>query len=82
MANLQIGLEEIPYQLTRSEDYPFLKIYLDDLNGIYVSAPVRKTQQEIEGFLMKKSSGSTKSGKNSTMTYISKPPRRKKRLCI
>ncbi|UOQ92944.1 M48 family metallopeptidase [Halobacillus shinanisalinarum] len=44
----------ITYNLTTLPDIHFIKIYLDDLNGVHVTAPKSKPQSKVEDFLHKK----------------------------
>ncbi|WP_179134049.1 YgjP-like metallopeptidase domain-containing protein [Halobacillus massiliensis] len=42
------------YQMVRLEDIHFIKLYLDDLNGVKITAPTQKPWNKVEAFLMKK----------------------------
>ncbi|UOR13060.1 YgjP-like metallopeptidase domain-containing protein [Halobacillus amylolyticus] len=44
----------ITYKLTTLSDIHFIKIYLDDLNGVHVTASTSKSQSKVEDFLHKK----------------------------
>lgn len=54
MPILEIGQDKINYQLKREDDIYFVKIYLDDLNGICVTAPSKKQDENVEAFIVKK----------------------------
>ncbi|GGF12785.1 hypothetical protein GCM10010954_09400 [Halobacillus andaensis] len=54
MPDIQNGLHDMYYKLDRVEDIYFMKIYLDDLNGICVTAPLHKSKEDVEAFLYKK----------------------------
>ncbi|UOQ43280.1 DUF45 domain-containing protein [Halobacillus salinarum] len=46
----------INYQLSRRTNINFTKIYVDDLNGVHVTAAANKDQVKVEAFLRKKAS--------------------------
>ncbi|MFG6149145.1 YgjP-like metallopeptidase domain-containing protein [Halobacillus sp. B23F22_1] len=54
MHGIRGGQTAIHYKLNQAEDIYFVKIYLDDLNGICVTAPLHKSQKDVEAFLYKK----------------------------
>ncbi|WP_079529504.1 YgjP-like metallopeptidase domain-containing protein [Halobacillus hunanensis] len=45
---------KIEYTLTTLSDVHFIKIYLDDLNGVQVTAPAAKPSNKVDDFLHKK----------------------------
>ncbi|WP_226577910.1 YgjP-like metallopeptidase domain-containing protein [Halobacillus litoralis] len=54
MPAITYGDTYIRYHLHREKDIPFIKIYLDDLNGICVTASEKKEDARIEAFVQKK----------------------------
>ncbi len=54
MPLLEDGSKQICYQLSTKPDINFIKIYLDDLNGVHVTAAENKDSSKIEAFLRKK----------------------------
>ncbi|WP_173916690.1 YgjP-like metallopeptidase domain-containing protein [Halobacillus sp. Marseille-Q1614] len=54
MPLIEIEQHPVSYQIERLEDIQFVKLYLDDLNGIKISAPASKPWDAVEAFLLKK----------------------------
>ncbi|MCP3026348.1 YgjP-like metallopeptidase domain-containing protein [Halobacillus sp. A5] len=54
MPVIEIGHDVVYYHFNRENDIKFIKIYLDDLNGIVVTAPCNKSRHDAELFLKKK----------------------------
>ncbi|QAS51357.1 YgjP-like metallopeptidase domain-containing protein [Halobacillus litoralis] len=54
MPAITYGKTNITYQLERKYDVSYIKIYLDDLNGVHVTAAKQKSEDRIEAFIRKK----------------------------